>query len=168
MATKKKSSSRAKPITLRGMVNKKFWNRLSKDFPLWDAEKYFLAVGKGNGRGAIDKEYWLTESHSIPIEPKQTKEYDIVDPDKLVTRKNFVTIRYTYPLGADVDFTFKHKGGFTRKQLFRAIQRGYLKIYREQASGKRDYGIWGHSIGDLVLERVRMNGRGRVFLGIGS
>lgn len=167
MSVKKKPPKWPKSIPLAGKVNQHFWDRLDKDFPAWDTTKYYLTVGKGRTYYGIDRDYWTNNMHSIPIEPIQAKEYDIVNPDEIVTHRRSVTIRYTYPLSTEVNLTYKNKQGFTRALLFKCIQRGYLSIYGAYG-GHNKYGIWGHSLGDLVLERVRINSRGIVLIQIGS
>jgi hypothetical protein len=63
---------------------------------------------------------------------------------------------------------------WTRKEIFSAIRKGYNEIYylEDMAldSDKKvtPFGIWGHSIYDLVIESVHMNKKGILVLDIGS
>lgn len=115
-----------------------------------------------------DDRQFAEMSHVLPLAPKYSKQYVIIDSDERVTRKENITIRYHYPLGADVDLPFKKKGGWTRGELFNVIQEGYVKIYEEEDAGVKNYGIWGHDLGDLVLEEVKITDEGQVRLSVGS
>jgi len=58
--------------------------------------------------------------------------------------------------------------GFTRAEIIECIRSGYRKIYDENALTSK-WGIWGHSIGDLMIERVEVDDdTGVVDLSIGS
>jgi len=121
---------------------------------------------------------------SIPVSKEYSKKYKMLKPDEVVIRKHNIVIEYSYPLSNKVDFSHKRKGGWTRKALFAAIQKDYAKIYRDEdkAVGPTDnipgmfnrdksdgpYGIWGHDIGDLVVEGVAVSDKGKVTLNIGS
>jgi hypothetical protein len=93
------------------------------------------------------------------------------DGSKCFTRLQTIRIRFDYPLGEDVYFTFQswddaeNKNGFTRQQFLDCVRKGYSRIYRKpQASG-----VWGHRMGDLVLQGAYRANRTNVFvLGIGS
>ena len=121
---------------------------------------------------------------SMPVSKEYSKKYKMMKPDERVIRKHNIVIEYSYPLSNKVDFSHKRKGGWTRKALFAAIQKDYAKIYRDEdkAVGPTDnvpgmlnrdrsdgpYGIWGHDIGDLVVEGVAVSDKGKVTLSIGS
>jgi len=121
---------------------------------------------------------------AMPVSKEYSKKYKMVKPDERVIRKENIVIVYNYPLDLAVDFPHKRKGGWTRKALFAAIQKDYAKIYRDEDKAvgptghvpgmlNRDrsdgpYGIWGHDIGDLVVEGVTVSDKGKVTLRIGS
>jgi len=164
----KKPPTWPKRISIYGKVNQRFWDRLDREFPGWDSSKYFLTIpGDAISKIDIDRNFWMDRVHSIPIAPERAKEFDIIDPNEIVTTRRSVTIQYVYPLSKEVNLTYKNKQGFTRALLFKCIQRGYLSIY-DAYGGHKKYGIWGHGIKDLVLEGVHINSRGRIFLQIGS
>ena len=56
-----------------------------------------------------------------------------------------------YPL--DKLYTFKVKGPLTAYDLALYIIKHYKKIYDQSEK----YGVWGHDIDDLVVERLRVN-----------
>ena len=96
--------------------------------------------------------------------------------NEVVIESPEIVIEYTYPLSGKWYFEFRREGGWTRKSLIDQICEQYHAIYDEengtssvkeqscaeagqgtlinrvQTDGK--YGIWGHVIGDLVLEGV--------------
>jgi len=111
---------------------------------------------------------------------------DIIDADEIVTDRDSILINFTYPLSRKVSFSFHQKrpGGFTRLDFYQCVLAGYHRIYNEEHKAVGDpghiqgmlnressdgpYGIWGHDIGDLVLEGVTDNGDGTFDLSIGS
>ena len=121
---------------------------------------------------------------AMPVSKEYSKKYKMVKPDERVIRKENIVITYNYPLELAVDFPHKRKGGWTRKALFAVIQKDYAKIYRDEDKAvgptgrlgstlNRDksdgpYGIWGHDIGDLVVEGVTVSDNGKITLSIGS
>ena len=121
---------------------------------------------------------------SMPVSKEYSKKYKMVKPMEVVIRKENIVIEYTYPLSNKIEFPHKRKGGWTRKALVSTIQKDYAKIYRDEdkAVGPTDcvpgtynrdrsegpYGIWGHCIGDLVIEGVSISDKGKVTLSIGS
>lgn len=96
------------------------------------------------------------------------------DPDEIVIAEEKIKIKFSYPLSDTVVFEEKAPNGvagFTRYHLAKAICDRYRQIYDEeeassavpaanipgmlnrcQTDGK--YGIWGHSIEDLLLVDV--------------
>jgi hypothetical protein len=72
------------------------------------------------------------------------------DLSALFTKKKRVTIRFEYPLSNAFDFTFENPNGFTVAALVDHVQSTYAEIYADPDPDK--YGIWGHDIGDLVIE----------------
>lgn len=98
----------------------------------------------------------------------------VINPDAKVIEDEKIKIRFTYPLSVKIFLEYESKGGFTRMDLFRCIYQGYKKIYDEEegtapdpgsvsatvlnrakSSGK--YGIWGHFLSELYLERIIYN-----------
>jgi len=103
----------------------------------------------------------------------------VINPDAKVIEDEKIKIRFTYPLSVKVLFEYENKGGFTRMELFKCIYEGYKKIYDEEESAAPDpgsisakvlnraksmgkYGIWGHYLSGLYLERIIYNPRDRV------
>jgi hypothetical protein len=103
---------------------------------------------------------------------------DIVDGKEKLIRRATLVFEYDYPLSHTVRFARTRKNGWTRRALAKQIREDYERIYREEdeAVGRtghipgmlnRDksegpYGIWGHDIDDLVVERVKYNPRTHV------
>ena len=76
--------------------------------------------------------------------------------------------------------------GNSRTDLFKCIQEGYIKIYREEEeaisktgtetsklkndSSKGPYGIWGHVLRDLLLENLEYDKKKKLIskLGVSS
>ena len=94
----------------------------------------------------------------------------LIDGDEIVADSPKITIVFSYPLSGNFELEFENEGSFTRKDFWRAVYEGYLKIYGEEdnAVGPTDnipgmcnrsvsegpYGIWGHHMSDLYLEGV--------------
>lgn len=97
---------------------------------------------------------WLEQSHEKP---------EMIDPKKMITRAKEITIHFDYPLSEETDITFWSKNGFTRKKFYDCIVKGYKRIYAKEET----YGIWGHDIGDLIVEKVYKQGK-KYYLYIGS
>jgi len=94
-------------------------------------------------------------------------DYTPVAPDnslaeKFTTRKN-ITIRLDYPLDKPYDFKFSSKNGFSVGRVISLIQRAYANVYQHPDK----YGVWGHDIGDLVIETITDMGT-HIDVGIGS
>lgn len=108
----------------------------------------------------------------------------LIGADELMTPLKTLRIEFDYPLSNPVTFTFKKPNGFTRLDLFRAVYDGYTAIYAAEDAACREtvndsshgimqtsdspYGIWGHDMGDLAIEEIKIRDDGRVELSIGS
>ena len=96
---------------------------------------------------------------------------DLLNPKDIVVADEEIQIEYDYPLSVSVRRSHRRKGGWTRIALARTIRKDYERIYWEEdrRPGKGPYGIWGHDIGDLVIEGATYYKRtGIVRLSIGS
>lgn len=93
--------------------------------------------------------------------PVENENYDIISGNEKVVDENEVTIVFDYPLEKSVEFNYKSKNGFTRREFWKCISEGYNTIYRkEKKSNGSPYGIWGHDIGDLTIDCVfKQNGK---------
>ena len=105
----------------------------------------------------------------LDFEDKQVRE-NLINSNKVVIKDEKITMNITYPLSVEVNRTLEKKGGFTRMDIFKNIYEAYKQIYEEEEKGVGDpdsydnlynrkksggkYGIWGHYIGDLVIESV--------------
>jgi hypothetical protein len=91
----------------------------------------------------------------------------MTDENKIIEKSNIIKFKITYPLTNHASFELTHEDGssWTLKQFIEAVISSYKKIYEEEGedpghiSGMLNrkkshgkYGIWGHDIGDLVLE----------------
>lgn len=95
--------------------------------------------------------------------------------DAIVIRDTEIQLKVDYPLNRAHYFPLKSIAGFTRRAIVEAVVQTYVKIYSEEkdtirhmavipASQRRGlmnrnttdgkYGIWGHDIGDLVIEGI--------------
>ena len=109
----------------------------------------------------------------ISLDSTQKEIKQLIDKDNIVVPDKKVTIIIDYPLSSEHKFDVTSAGGFTRQQLVEAISKEYHRIYEEeeatakiktlplakrkmynrnQTDGK--YGIWGHDLGDLVLDEI--------------
>lgn len=61
------------------------------------------------------------------------------------------TVTIDYPLS--VEYTFKVKGPISGYDLAIKVAKEYVKIY----NAPKVWGIWGHGIGDLVVEGFVVN-----------
>lgn len=108
----------------------------------------------------------------------------LIDGDEIVVESPKITIVFSYPLKDSFEFEFENDGSFTRKDFWRVVHEGYLKIYEEEdaavgptgnmtpmlnrATSDGPYGIWGHHIDDLYLEGVREISSNKFELSMGS
>ena len=111
------------------------------------------------------------QNSCIYIASYDSNESDIMNLNDLVITDNEFKIKFSYPLSKEAVFTFQNKNGFTRKDVIQHIVDTYRRIYQEEdesltetapttpgmlnrgaTNGK--WGIWGHDIGDLVIERL--------------
>jgi hypothetical protein len=123
---------------------------------------------------------YLTEDQWSETRVDDSGTRGIKNPDARFTELKAVTIVFDYPLTREARLEFKSETGFTRAEITECIRAGYRKIYAEDggeltpnlpcwlpAPGSK-WGIWGHSIDDLVIERVDVDDDGMVELWIGS
>jgi len=92
----------------------------------------------------------------------------VLDGSDLISLRRSIDITFDYPLGRANTFTLRRRRGtkgITRRVFASFVQRTYRKIY---ANEDRYGGIWGHDIGDLVLEGAREGSPGKFDLYIGS
>ena len=121
----------------------------------------------------------------IRIDSPQTEIQNLIGKDEIVINESKVTIIVDYPLTNTYIFELTSLSGFTRTQLIYEISKQYYQLYdeeertakiktlpleqrtiynRNRTDGK--YGIWGHDIGDLVLNEiiVHKTSNGMIFL----
>ncbi len=117
--------------------------------------------------------------HCIPIDAYDDEIAAMVDGDEPLHEldgKSAVDIQYDYPLSGKFVLSIDHPTGkteWTRRELFLAIKSGYERIYAEEEDADLTdeagpYGIWGHDIGDLVVEMVHIKPNAPIKLSIGS
>jgi hypothetical protein len=111
----------------------------------------------------------------VDFEPKEgycfsLEHDDVADlraPKAVVSRRPKLSVSLTYPLDGTFTFEIERPEGekaFTRASLAKAIQGLYAKVYEDPPT----YGIWGHHMGDLVLEGAYISRSGEVRVCIGS
>jgi hypothetical protein len=109
----------------------------------------------------------------IRIDSPQVEIKDLIGKDEVVITQTTVTVVLDYPLTGAYQFQLVSPNGFTRAKLITEISKLYYQLYdeeeatatikttpmkdrkiynRNQTNGK--YGIWGHDIGDLVLDEI--------------
>lgn len=101
------------------------------------------------------------------------REMSLVDGLQHVTDDEKITIRICYPLTVSSDRIVCNKGGWTKEDLAKTIAGEYQTIYDEEEDaigddleppyGKGPYGIWGHSLSDLILVKATRMGSHGVF-----
>lgn len=112
---------------------------------------------------------------SIRIDSPQVEIKNLIGRDEVVIKEKELTVIVDYPLSSNYKFELISKKGFTRAQLINEISNRYYQLYdeeektatiktvpmqqrkilnRNQTNGK--YGIWGHDIGDLVLDEIHV------------
>jgi hypothetical protein len=116
------------------------------------------------------------------ISIEQPEVSQLLKPNEMVLPYNSVTLVIDYPLEHRAFFEITTtQQGFSRKELIEAISKRYHEVYEEESktqtaptessptvmnrgrsNGK--YGIWGHSISDLVLDSVSIykNNQGKI------
>jgi len=119
---------------------------------------------------------WHIESETIPIY-EVPGVYNFKD---VITKLEEIIIHFDYPLSSPVDLKFIHLCGFTRKDFYNAVRKGYKKIYKKEDNPGRvpgllnrakcegPYGIWGHDLCDLYLEGFTEKKPGYFILSVGS
>jgi hypothetical protein len=129
----------------------------------------------------------MTELHHFTWDIAADKNYDDEDDSggTMLDERDEIAIKFTYPLRKPVTMTFTSPGGFTRDGFCRAVSAGYRTIYEGEEKSRTTlpeprgmllnrsetdgvYGIWGHDIGDLVIEQAYLNESGIWQLAVGS
>ena len=79
--------------------------------------------------------------------------------------KQKFTLFITYPIASEAQFVFNTGTGMGTLGVIGEIGKAYEKIYADPDK----YGVWGHSIGDLFIERIFVDyGRKEIKLYVGS
>jgi len=130
-----------------------------------------------------DKEFYKQYGYYHCFDIGYDDPEDVVGKDEIITICQSATIIFNYPLSGEFRFKLKKsEGSITRKDFASFVQSTYRRIYDEESSGQVEnivgmlnrqktdgpYGIWGHHIGDLVIEGVRHTGNNVYTLIIGS
>lgn len=162
------------------------YNICGQEFPALTSDgKCRICIEKEQGFINIQMtdEYQLSPrvvEYSEPIAKR-----NLLNPDEIIIKEELIKIEFTYPLSNEVIFKYRNKGGFSRMDLWNCIYDGYKRIYEEEEKEVGDpgtapnlmnraesygkYGIWGHQIGELYIERVLYNkSRKTIKLRIGS
>lgn len=130
-----------------------------------------------------DEEFYKKYGHHRCFQIGYDDPEEVFGKDEIITHAKKVTVIFSYPLSGEFKFEFKNsQGKITRREFALFIQSTYRRIYHEETSGQVEnivgmlnrqrtdgpYGIWGHHIGDLVIEGVRHTGDNVYTLIIGS
>ncbi len=130
-----------------------------------------------------DKEFYKKYGHHRCFQIGYDDSEEVLDKDEVISSAKEVTVIFNYPLSGEFKFEFKNsQGKITRREFALFIQSTYRRIYDEESSEpvknvsgmlnrqRTDgpYGIWGHHIGDLVIEGVQHIGDSVYVLHIGS
>lgn len=85
--------------------------------------------------------------------PSMVESEFVKDGNKIVSKRKIARFFIDYPLNAEVSFRRRSKNGWTRQKLVSTIK----SIYKNNIYKHPDkYGVWGHDIRDLVIERIRV------------
>lgn len=98
---------------------------------------------------------------------------NVINAHDLVINNENIFILFRYPLSTEVIFEYENSGGFTRLDPYRCIYEGYKRIYDEEENAVGDpgsygnvlnrrrskgpYGIWGHYLSELWIEKISYN-----------
>lgn len=130
-----------------------------------------------------DKEFYGKYRHNRCFSIAYDDPEEVLEKDEIITHAKETTVIFNYPLSGEFRFEFKNSQGvITRRDFALFIQSTYRRIYDEESPGQVEnivgmlnrqktdgpYGIWGHHIGDLVIEGVRHTGNNIYTLIIGS
>lgn len=130
-----------------------------------------------------DKEFYNKYGHYRCFQIACDDPEEILEKDEIITSAKKATVIFNYPLSGEFKFDFKNsQGKITRREFALFIQSTYRRIYDEESSEPvgnipgmynrqptdGPYGIWGHHIGDLVIEGVQHIGNNVYTLHIGS
>lgn len=107
-------------------------------------------------------------------------EPELLDPERqaderLMDERTEIQVEFMYPLRSTAIRTIRHAEGFTKRLFAEAISGEYRRIYLEERDTAKSnpqplgppfkpsemggvHGIWGHGIGDLVLEGAYRKG----------
>jgi hypothetical protein len=80
----------------------------------------------------------------------------LAKPDAVMVKKNRIRVQVDYPIRKPVLFDIHAQDpsiGFTRKELALNIGKMYNKVY----ANADKYGVWGHSMEDLILVDLEYN-----------
>jgi len=125
--------------------------------------------------------------HSISLEHPEKEMGKLIGKDSVVITYGRISIIIDYPLTVPDTFNMVagNNMGFTRKQLLEVISKEYHRIYKEEEATAKmktvplaqrkmynrnttdgKYGIWGHDLGDLVLDDILVykNKKGELWL----
>jgi hypothetical protein len=76
----------------------------------------------------------------------RTREFDLP--------KGIYELKLTYPLSEPYVAEIEAPSGLTTVGVINQIVQAYHEIYRDP----QRYGVWGHEIGDLVIEAIEVRG----------
>ena len=111
--------------------------------------------------GFLVKDKWGPRDHGM-FHVSYDNPEALVDGDReLVNSTEPIWVEFDYPLNNT--YRFQIPSPVTVESLAAFVQDTYHDIYSEEDK----FGIWGHDIGDLVLEGVEIH-PGRIELYIGS
>jgi hypothetical protein len=91
-------------------------------------------------------------------------------PTEMLDAEPTIKVLFNYPLNRPFTAEFTLDEGWTRQDFYNAVQAKYVEIYKEEretTSTDGKFGIWGHDLGDLVLETAEKV-EGVWHLGVGS
>ncbi len=134
-----------------------------------------------------DDQFYKEYGHYSCFSVERDDPKKVINGDEvIVTAAEKITVIFSYPLKGKFRFDLNKSGGnITRKDFAEFIQSTYRCIYEEERKGIKGsygnipgmlnrapsygpYGIWGHHIGDLVIEGVKRIGDNLYSLRMGS
>ena len=126
-------------------------------------------------RSATMKEVWASARQNAPLRLEcsvHVASFNKKGGKALGLPEGYYVFDYAYPLTNKATFTHALTVETTKFDLLRLVRQDYEEIYRvegedpghapgmyNRAESRGRYGIWGHDIGDLFCEGVRVNDR---------
>lgn len=134
--------------------NRKFWSGVKKTARKAPKLRYTLNSNIERLNKNIDE--YMDGYHAVYVdEPYQfIKELKDSNRDFFISRRQSMRVVLDYPLSGTFEFKFNRYKGFRSSDIIDIISKAYHKVYSDESK----YGVWGHSILDLVIGKIIIKG----------